>query len=120
MTIEEVANRLVELCGEGDWEKAQNELYHPDIISIEPEEMGGDVSKGMDEILEKNKKWADMTKESHGAIISDPIIADGYFCISITNDVTLKEIGRVQCTELCVYQVEHGKIVTERFFHKHI
>lgn len=118
MTIEEVANRLVTLCREAKWEEAQKELYHPDIVSKEPEETGGEVSKGMDEILAKNKKWADMTVESHGAIISDPLIADGYFCVSMKNDVTLKEIGRIQSTELCVYQVEDGKIIAEQFFHK--
>ena len=118
MKLEEVAKRLVELCRAGDWEKAQNELYHPDIISKEPRETGGEISTGMNEIKEKNKKWADMALESHGAIISDPLIADGYFCVSMKNDVTLKEIGRVQSTELCVYEVVDGKIVSEQFFHK--
>lgn len=118
MTIIEVANRLIELCRAGEWEKAQSELYHPDIISIEPDETGGEVSEGMKAILEKNKKWASMTVASHGAIISEPLIADGYFCISIENDVTLKEIGRIQSTELCVYQVKDGKIISERFYHQ--
>ena len=117
MTVQEVANRLVELCRAREWEKAQDELYHPDIISIEPDETGGEISNGIEEIKKKNEKWAGMLLEAHGAKISDPLIADGYFCITIDNDVTLKEIGRVQSKEICVYEVKDGKIVSERFFH---
>ena len=40
MTITEIANRPGELCRKGNWEKAQEELYHKNIVSIEPDETG--------------------------------------------------------------------------------
>ena len=71
----------------------------------------------MEGILEKNKKWAGMVEEVHGWEVSDPLIADGYFCVQMTNDVTLKEIGKIKSKELCVYKVADGKIIAERFYH---
>ena len=58
-----------------------------------------------------------MAEEVHDWKVSDPLIADGYFSCTMMNDVTLKGIGRIQSTELCVYEVKDGKIVSERFFH---
>ena len=118
MTTQEVADRLVALCRKGDWEQAQEELYHQEITSVEPDETGGEMTKGMDGIKEKNKKWGAMALEVHGWEVSDPLVADGYFSVTMTNDVTLKEIGRIKATELCVYKVEDGEITYEKFYHK--
>ncbi len=117
MTTGEVANRLIDLCRKGEWEQAQKDLYHKDIVSTEPKETGGEVTESLDGILEKNKKWAGMTEEIHGCEVSDPLIADGYFCRRMMTDVTLKGMGRIKSTELCVYEVKEGKIVSEQFFH---
>jgi hypothetical protein len=117
MTVSEVAHRLVSLCRKGEWEKAQNELYHKEIESTEPKEMGGEVSIGLNAIHEKNLKWAGMSEKVHHWEVSDPLIADGYFCCSMYNDVTMKGGTRIKSTELCVYKVKEGKIVSEKFFH---
>jgi hypothetical protein len=39
MNTEEVATRLVELCRNGEWRKALDELYAKDIVSVEAHEM---------------------------------------------------------------------------------
>lgn len=117
MTVTEVAHRLVDLCRKDECIEAQKELYHKDIVSMEPKETGGDITEGLDGIFKKNKKWASMAEEVHGWEVSDPLIADGYFCTTMMNDVTLKGMGRIQSTELCVYEVKDAKIVAEQFFH---
>ena len=38
MTTKEIANRLVDMCRNGKVEEAKEELFAPDIISIEPAE----------------------------------------------------------------------------------
>ena len=118
MTVKEVADRLVALCREGNWAQAQDELYHPNIISREPKETGGEVTQGLEGIQKKNETWDEMAQEVHNQEISDPMIADGYFACTMTMDVTLKEVGRIQSTEICVYKVADGKIVEEQFFHQ--
>ena len=120
MSEQEIADRLVALCRKGEWVVAQRELYHPDILSHEPESSNIPPSTGIDAIFEKNKQWMSMTEEIHGWSVSDPIVADGCFACTMTNDVTLKGVGRIQSTELCVYHVNEGKIVKEQFFHSPI
>ncbi len=118
MTTQEVANKLVELCRKGDWDKAQQELYCDDCTSTEPVEMFGPKTvKGMDAIREKGKKWAGMVEEMHGAEISDPIISDDHFAITMIMDVTYKGAPRTKDKELCVYGVKDGKIISEEFFY---
>ena len=117
MTTAEVANRLVELCRKGEWETAQKELYDKNIVSHEPQETGGEVTKGIKGILAKNKKWEEMAEELHDFSVSDPLVGDDYFSCAMMNDVTIKGMGRVKATEICVYKVKDGKIVSEWFYH---
>ena len=38
MTTQEIANQLADLCRNGEFEKAQKDLYAEDAVSIEPQE----------------------------------------------------------------------------------
>ena len=55
--------------------------------------------------------------EFHSSEIGDPIVGDNHFSCIMTSDVTFKEGGRVNFSEVCVYKVEDGKIVLEQFFY---
>jgi ketosteroid isomerase-like protein len=117
MPTVEIANRLVELCRQGDFETAQNELYAEDAVSIEPHGTP-DFEKethGLDAIKEKGKKWASMVEENHGGEVSDPLLADTSFAVTMTMDVTMKGQGRMKMTELCIYHVKDGKVISEQF-----
>ena len=118
MTTQEIANRLVELCNKGDFETAQKDLFSNDAISIEPHATPAfdKETKGLDAIIEKGKKFSSMVAETHGITISDPSITTNSFACIMKMDVTMKEWGRKEMTELCVYQVKDGKIVSEHFF----
>jgi len=117
MTTVDIANRLVELSRKGDFETAQRELFSKDAVSIEPH--GTDdfskETKGLDAILEKGRKWASMVEESHGGEVSEPLLADSSFAVTMTMDITMKGKGRMKMTELCIYHVKDGKIVSEQF-----
>jgi hypothetical protein len=118
MSTTEIANRLVEFCNKGDFEGAQKELYADDAVSIEPYSTPDfqQETKGLDGILEKGKKWASMVEEAHGMQISQPLVGANSFALTMHMDVTMKERGRMAMTELCVYNVKDGKIVSEQFF----
>ena len=117
MPTVEVANRLVELCRQGNFEGAQKELFADDAVSIEP--YGTDdfqkETKGLDAILEKGKKWGEMVEEAHGMDVSDPLMAGSSFAVTMRMDVTMKGGKRMDMTELCIYHVKDGKIVSEQF-----
>lgn len=118
MTTAEIANRLVDACKKGDFEGAQKELYAEDAVSIEPHGTD-DFSKetqGLDAIIEKGKKWGEMVEEFHSCTVSEPLVADQSFAITMTLDVSMKGRGRSKMTELCIYHVKDGKIVSEQFF----
>ena len=118
MTTEAIASRLIDFCNKGDFEGAQKELFAEDAVSIEPHATPDfqKETKGLDAILEKGKKWGEMVEESHGIKISNPLIGTNSFALTMFMDVTMKGAKRMAMTELCVYNVKDGKIVSEQFF----
>ncbi len=117
MSTKNVADRLVELCGRGDWKQAQDELFHQDAVSVEPAGNPFEIAKGMDAIRKKAEQWSHMIEEVHENKVSDPIVAENFFAVTMTTDSTMKEMGRIQFEQLCVYEVKEGKIVKEQFFY---
>jgi hypothetical protein len=120
MNTEQIAKRLVELCREGKYEQAQTELYADDAASIEPDNLPPGAlgnAHGMAAIREKGRKWQEGIETLHGQTISDPIVADNWFSVSMALDVTTKQFGRMQMSEICVYRAKDGKIVHEQFFY---
>jgi ketosteroid isomerase-like protein len=118
MTTQEVADKLVSICRSGDWTKAQKELYAEDVVSIEPEATPAfdKETKGLAAIIEKGKKFESMVQTMHSIALSAPIVAPNSFAFILDMDATMKEGGRMNMKELCVYQVKDGKITEEQFF----
>jgi len=117
MTTQEVANRLVELCSQGNWQQAHDELYSQDATSIEPDGTPWGNVKGMEAIAQKGKEWSKSIEEFHGLEISDPLVAENFFTVRMETDSTMKGMGRMKFEELALYEVQDGKIVKEQFFY---
>ena len=117
MTTEEVANRLTELCRKGEWAQAQKELYADNAISIEPMATPAfeKETKGLDAILEKGEKFDAMVEEYHSIKTDGPLVAANSFALVLNMDLTMKGRKREKMSELCVYDVKDGKIVSEQF-----
>ncbi len=117
MTTTEIAARLVELCRKGDFETAQKELFANDAVSIEPYATPAfdKETKGLDAIHEKGERWNSMVEQTHNMAVSDPLVADNSFACTMSMDITIKGQGRMNMTELCVYKLKDGKIVSEEF-----
>ncbi|MBT1696965.1 nuclear transport factor 2 family protein [Fulvivirgaceae bacterium PWU4] len=118
MTTHEIADRLVEYCRKGDYESAQKELYARDVKSIEPyaTENFEKETVGLDNILEKGRKFEAMVEKVHDIKVSEPLVTDNVIAFKNTMDLTMKGQGRMKMGEVCVYQVKDGKIVSEEFF----
>jgi len=118
MNTAQVAKRLVELCREGKYQEAQDELYSKDAVSVEMEgSQGIGDAKGLDAIREKGRQFNEMVEAVHGGSVGDPIVEGNWFAITMTMDATMKGRGRVNMQEICVYQVRDGRIVREQFFY---
>jgi len=57
-----------------------------------------------------------MVEKMHNIVVSEPMIADNSFACTMRMHVTMKEKGEWDMTELCVYEVKDGKIISEHFF----
>lgn len=118
MTTAAIASRLVTMCRNGQVEEAKEELFSPDITSTEPYEglLPKEV-KGMDAIRAKALLFIEQVENFYGSSISDPLIAGDHFSIRWDTDLQMKGGQRNTSTELCVYKVKDGKIVSEQFFY---
>lgn len=117
MTTKQVAERLVALCRAGQHEQALKELYGSEIVSVESFAAPGMPAeiRGIDAVAGKTKWWNE-TYEFLGGTVSDPILCDTHFAVSMTVDVKERATGATQhMSEIAVYEVKDGKIVHERF-----
>ncbi len=116
MNTEEVAQRLYDHIKNGNSEKAVEELYGEDIVSIEPEGTENRVVEGIEAVKKKSEMFYNQIEEIHSTSVSEPICASDYFSFSMSMDLTFKNGHRLLIDEICVYKVRDGKIVREEFF----
>jgi len=118
MTTKEIADKLLASCRKADWETAHATLYAAEAKSIEPYETPEfpRVTEGLEAIREKGKKFDAMVEKVHSIECSEPLIAGNSIAFTMEMDLTMKGKGRMKSPELCVYQVQEGKIISEQFF----
>jgi len=115
MNTQEVAQKLVEFCREGKNVDAINELYADNIISLEQPGVPMERTEGKEGVLGKNYHWFESVSDVHSVEIYDPVVTGNFFATAMDMDVTYKNSGRMQMSEIAVYQVKDGKIVAEQF-----
>lgn len=118
MTVAQVAARLAEYCRREEFSQAQQELYADEAVSIEPVDIPGfeRETRGKDAMREKDRKFNEMVEARYGTTVSEPLIAGNAFSFVLAMDIKMKGRNRETLTELCVYTVKDGKIVSEQFF----
>ncbi len=117
MNTQQVANRLVEMCRNGENMQALEELYGDNIVSREMPGIPGEVTTGIKAVFKKSEDWFENLEEMHSASVSDPLVAGNHFSVTMNMDITTKDRGRMQLDEVCVYEVNNGKIVNEQYFY---
>src|SRR5579872_3235213 len=103
MTTLAVATRLIELCKEGNFIQAQQELYHADIISIDPD---GSKTISAANMLAKEQRFLDNLEKMGPISYSQPLVAGGFFTVVLKMELDIKHAGHRALEEVCVYQVE--------------
>ncbi|WEK20139.1 MAG: nuclear transport factor 2 family protein [Candidatus Pedobacter colombiensis] len=116
-TTQEVADRLVQLCRGNKNLEAIEELYADHVVSKEPKGSNMPHTEGKASVKDKTAKWEASVEKIHSAKISDPIVADNHFSVAMDFDATYKEHGRMPMSEIAVYEVKDGKIVSDEFFY---
>lgn len=118
MTTQQVADRLIGLCRQGQYEQAISELYAPDAISVEPEGVPDRIVQGLDQIHAKGEAFNSKIEKVNSSFVSDPVVADNFFSCSMLMNVNMKGMPiAINMNEVCVYTVANGKITKEEFFY---
>jgi hypothetical protein len=119
MTTKAIAKQLVALCRKAQWEIAQKKLYAVKAVSTEAEAMPGadKTTKGRKAIIAKGRNFTAGIEKLHSLKVSEPIVADDGFACIMSIDMTMKGQGRMKLSEICVYVVKRGKIISEQFFY---
>ena len=118
MTTQEVADKLVTMCRNGKIEEAKVELFTEETISVEPREGLLPVeTRGLKNIQKKAELFISMVEQFYGSRISDPLVAGEYFTVKWDTDIKMKGQERNTSSEICLYKVKDGKIISEQFFY---
>lgn len=117
MTTQEIANRLFELCQQGQFETAQNELFSAEATSTELDQTGQIVNvAGIDAIKLKGNQFQSMVEAIHSGYTNEPKVFGNNIFMEMGMDVTMKGMPRMNMNEMCHYEVKVGKIISERFY----
>ena len=122
MNVKEVGQKLVGYARQGKHLKAIEELYSPDIVSIEAidgEEIPAEM-RGIDKVRAKNEWWMD-NHDVHAMTADGPYPHRDKFAVRYSFDVTPKGGSmagkRFEMSEVAVYTVKDGKVVHEEFYY---
>lgn len=120
MTTQQIGQKLVELCRQGKNFDAMDQLYDPQIVSVEAMSPPGQSpeSKGVDACKKKGQMWQSM-HEIHSAQVEGPFMhGTEKFAVYFSYDVTVKPSGkRHMMNEVGIYTTKNGKITREEFYY---
>jgi len=118
MTTKDIAEQLVKMCRDGKVEEVKLELFNDDTVSIEPTEgFLPKETRGIAAIQKKAELFISMVEQFYNSTITDPVVAGDYFSIGWETDIQMKGQERLTMSEICVYRVKDGKIISEQFFY---
>lgn len=119
MNTLEVGKKLVEMCQSGQNMQAIEQLYSPDVVSVEAQSMPNMPAemRGIQAVIGKGKWWNE-NHVVHSSTCKGPFPNGDRFACVFTFDVTNKPSNqRFQMEEVALYTVKDGKIVREEFFY---
>ena len=124
MSLKNLAHRFVDLCNQGKNFDVMEEMYAPDIVSVEA---SGEEVAGKRPVIEKSRRW-----QANNAISAERVLgpffdtangagdrSSGQFAVHFSVDVTPKSTGRpVTLDEIGVYTVTNDQITREQFYYE--
>lgn len=116
MNTEEIAKKIVELTRKQAWYDALD-LYDDNVVSVEASGMGGGSpeTRGKEGVRGKVDWWVN-SMDVHSFDVHGPFVAHDRFVVQYDADVSDKKTKeRHKMSEVGVYTVKNGKIVSEEF-----
>lgn len=118
ITTQEVASRFNELAQQEKWFEIQDEFFADNVKSIEPPHAKFlPNAEGKAAVRKKGEEWVKRIEARHSTHTTEPIVSDNHFAVGRQTDITVKGIGRIQVSQIMLYEVKNGQIVLEQFFY---
>jgi ketosteroid isomerase-like protein len=115
-TTQEVAQDLVAMLKQGQFDESGEKYWAEDVVSLEP--MEGEMAeiRGKAGVKAKGDWWT-ANHEVHDVLVEGPYVHGDQFVVRFKMDLTPKGGGRTTMDEVGVYTIRDGKIAEERFFY---
>ncbi|MGB3463806.1 MAG: nuclear transport factor 2 family protein [Cyclobacteriaceae bacterium] len=118
MTIHEIAVRLHDLVKQGDNTTAYKDLFADNAVAIEPNFPGFEKVEGLQNIREKGQVLIGNIQEIKNRKVSEQIVVgDNHISLGISLDAILKDGSSFKFSEVALYEVDNGQIISEQFFY---
>ena len=118
MTTAEVAARFDVLAQQEKWFEIHDELFGEDVRSVESASSPYfPYAEGKENVRRKGEDIIRRVTGFFGATTTTPVVAGKHFTVRRDLDITLEGHGRVQISEIMLYEVKDGRIVLEQFFY---
>ena len=114
----EIAAQFNALAQQEKWFEIQDTLFAENVKSIEP--AGSPYftdAEGKATVRKKGEDWVKRISAAHSRHTTAPIVAAHHFAVSRSVDITVEGHGRVKLSEIMLYEVKDGIIISEQFFY---
>jgi len=118
MTTQEVAARFNELAQQEKWFEIQDEFFANNVKSIDPP--GSPYfgyAEGKASVRKKGEDFTSRIEAVHRLYTSEPLVSGNHFAVGREKDITVQGHGRIQISQIMLFEVKDGQIVLEQFFY---
>lgn len=116
MSNQALALKLRKAVEDTDLHTIHEEIFSPNVESIEPAFSALPHAKGLDEVKKKAQLFGGQIKEMHSKSVSaEVVVAGDWISLGMSFDYTDVDENHVQMSELINYKVSDGKVVLEQF-----
>ena len=118
LTTSEVAGRFNELAQEEKWFEIQDELFADNVKSIEPPNAKFLTNvAGKAAVRKKGEEWVKRIEAVHKLHTTQPVAGSSHFAVGREVDLSVQGLGRIQISQIMLYEVRDGQIISEQFFY---
>ena len=117
-TTQEVAARFNELAQQEKWFDIQTEFFADDVKSIDPPHSPYfGYAEGKEAVRKKGEEFVSRIEAVHSMRTGEPIVCGNHFAVTREKDLTVRPHGRIRISQIMLYEVKDGKIISEQFFY---
>jgi hypothetical protein len=118
MTTQEIAARFNELAQQEKWFEIQDELFGDNVRSIDPPNSPYfGYAEGKAAVRKKGEDFTKRVEAAHSLYTSEPLVSGNHFAVAREKDLTVQGHGRIQISQIMLYEVKDGQIILEQFFY---